>query len=54
MMFGQLFRKVDLMSLVAISTQLAALVQQEYLEPATMSQILLFRIENALQTGLTT
>ena len=42
MMFGQLFRKINLMSLVAISTQLTAFVQQEYLEPATMSQVCYF------------
>ena len=41
------------MSLVAISTQPTALVQEEYLEPATVT-CMLFCIENAVQTGLTT
>ena len=41
-MFGQLLRKTNLMSLVAISTQLTSLAQQEYLEPATVSQVCYF------------
>ena len=32
-------RKINLIRLVAISAQLTALVQQEYLEPATISQL---------------
>ena len=42
MMFRQLFRKINLMNLLAISTKLTALVKQEYLKPATMSQVCYF------------
>ena len=42
MMFGQFFRKINLMNLVTIFTELTALVLQEYLGPATMSQVCYF------------
>ena len=38
----QLFRKINQMRLVAIFIQPTPLVQQEYLEPATMSQVCYF------------
>ena len=37
MMFGHLFRKKNLMSLVAIFTQPTALLQKGYLEPGIMN-----------------
>ena len=46
MMCGELLIKVNLMGLVGIFTQPTALLQQEYFEPATMSQVFYFVSRN--------
>ena len=50
MMFGQLFRKINLMNLVTIFTQLTAGIFGTCNHVTSM----LFRIKNAVETVLTT